>query len=463
MSLTDSPPSQGYSADWVRSLSPAQREELARLLEPRLTKYIPHRPHPTQAAFLLLPGREALFGGAAGGGKSDALLMAALQYVDVPGYAAILFRRTFPDLNQAGALIPRSKEWLAGTDASWNGQDHQWTFPSGAVLKFGHLQHEDDKYAYQGSEYHFVGFDELTQFTETQYSYLLSRVRRKEGFPVPLRTRASANPGGVGHEWVKQRFLVEGRQAGRVFVPSKLADNPSLDASEYRKQLAELDTVTRRQLEDGDWDIRARGPLFDRAWFRVVDAPPAEALRKGRRCWYWDFAASEPSREYPDPDWTVGVLLLEYRGEYWVLDVRRFRKRPAGVEAEVKAAAQVTGPDVDVWVEQEPGSAGVASVERYAREVLKGFTVRGNRETGSKEDRARPVSSAAEQGRVHLVRGTWVSAFLDEVHVFPQKGVHDDQVDALSGAFRKVSVGVDFKVHADAVPVKRTGLLALDS
>ena len=95
--------------------------------------------------------------------------MGALQFVDVPGYAAILFRRTYADLSLPGALMDRAKEWLAGTAARWSDKEKTWHFPSGATLTFGYLEHEDDKYRYQSSEFQFLGFDELTQFSEAQF------------------------------------------------------------------------------------------------------------------------------------------------------------------------------------------------------------------------------------------------------------------------------------------------------
>lgn len=230
----------------------------------RLTGYIPHKPHPPQHAFLWLNCKEALYGGAAGGGKSDAMLMAALQYVDVPGYAAILFRRTFADLRLPGALMARSHEWLAETDARWDGVEHAWRFPSGATLAFGYLDSERDKYRYQSAEFQFVGFDELTQFRQEDYEYLFSRLRKPSEGPlsrVPLRMRAASNPGGSGHRWVKERFR-PGQPAetpDRVFIPAKLPDNPSVDQAAYESQLAELDPQTRAQLRDGDWDAREPG------------------------------------------------------------------------------------------------------------------------------------------------------------------------------------------------------------
>ena len=119
---------------------------------------------------------EALYGGAAGGGKSDALLMAALQYVDVPGYAALLLRRTYADLALPGALMDRAAEWLSGTDAKWNGQEKSWSFPSGATTTFGYMATDADKYRYQSAEFQFIGWDELTQFPSDPYLYMLSLI-----------------------------------------------------------------------------------------------------------------------------------------------------------------------------------------------------------------------------------------------------------------------------------------------
>lgn len=235
------------------------RPRLRRLLSPRRNPFIPHRPTIKQAAFLLLECREALFGGAAGGGKSDALLMAALQYVDVPGYAALLLRRTYADLALPGALMARAHAWLAGTAARWSETEKTWSFPSGATLGFGYLDHPKQKYRYQSSEFQFIGFDELTQFDEAEYTYLFSRLRRGTALKVPLRMRAASNPGGAGHDWVRRRFLLGGQTRERFFVPATLADNPFLDRVEYAASLANLDPTTRAQLLMGDWDAEDDG------------------------------------------------------------------------------------------------------------------------------------------------------------------------------------------------------------
>lgn len=429
----------------------------------RLTKYVRQSPSPPQHVFLFVDHvREALYGGAAGGGKSSALLAAALQYVDVPGYSALLLRRTFRDLNQPDALIPRSKEWLSSTDATWNDNDHRWTFPSGATLTFGYLAHEDDKLQYQGAAFQFIGFDELTQFSETQYTYLFSRCRRpavpEDGerlsllADVPLRVRAASNPGGPGHDWVRQRFGIyrhedddpsepllchrPGWPSTRLFIPAKLGDNPHLDAQSYIGNLEELDHHTRRQLLDGDWDSKPPGDLFRRGWFEVVDEAPATCKQWLR---FWDLAATEPSERNRDPDWTVGLKLGRTReGVWYVGDVRRLRGTPNTVREAIQQAASEDGVGVPIRMEQEPGSSGKTVVDSYVREHLSGYNVKGNPSTGKKFARAQPVSSKAEHGLIKLVRGPWVNAFLNEHEDFsedPRQYAHDDQVDALSGAF----------------------------
>lgn len=247
--------------------------------------FTPQKPTPRQKLFLdLHDHKEVFYGGAAGGGKSSALLMAALEHVDVPNYSALLLRRTYADLSKQGALMDRAKEWLTGTGASWNEQRKMWTFPSGARLAFGYLETENDKFQYQGAEYQFIGFDELSQFTKTQYSYLFSRLRRLKDSSVPIRMRSGSNPGGIGSQWVNERFIPEGftpddaieervwiksdvdEETGepieRYFVPARLDDNPFLDQEEYELSLRELDPVTRAQLRRGDWQITVRGDIL---------------------------------------------------------------------------------------------------------------------------------------------------------------------------------------------------------
>jgi phage terminase large subunit-like protein len=372
--------------------------------------FIPHSPTHRQTLFLGLQNREAMFGGAAGGGKSDALLMAAAQYLHVPGYTALILRRTFVDLAMPDAIMDRAQRWWRGK-ANWNAQRKRFTFPSGASVTFGYLATDADVYGYQGAAFQYVAFDELTQFAEWQYRYLFSRLRRLEGSAVPVRMRSASNPGGIGHDWVRQRFLTEGLAHGRIFVPARLADNPYLDAAEYAQSLAELDSVTRAQLLNGDWTARNDGGYFKREWFPIIEERPAEVEGRERR---WDFAATEASAKNRDPDWTVGALVSRTKaGLYHVEDIRRVRATPASVEALVLQTAQLDGRGVPIYIEQEPGSAGKQTIATYTR-LLAGYDVHGERSTGPKEEYIKPFSAQCEAGNVRLVKGAWIGAFLDE-------------------------------------------------
>lgn len=226
--------------------------------------YCPHKPHRKQAEFLALPDLEALYGGAAGGGKSDALLMAALKYVNDPEYSALLLRRTFRDLNQPKAIMDRARAWLINTDAKWNTQAKRWTFPSGATLTFGYLDAERDKDQYASAEYHFIGFDELTQFPENWYRFMFSRLRKERDSKIPIRMRGATNPGNIGHAWVRRRFVDEASREA-PFIPALLDDNPFIDQIGYRESLSKLDSITRQQLEKGVWrnDVSGLVYMFD--------------------------------------------------------------------------------------------------------------------------------------------------------------------------------------------------------
>ena len=243
--------------------------------------WIRNQPTPKQTAFLLAgDAAEILFGGAAGPGKSTGLLMAGLQYVDVPSYAAIIFRRSFSMLALPGGLIPKSHEWLSGTAARWDEQQKLWRFPSGAVLAFGYLDAGNDRYRYQSSEFQYIAFDELTEFQEQDYLFLFSRLRRLSGSQVPLRVRAASNPGGPGHAWVKRRFIgPNAGKDGRLYMPARLTDNPHLDREQYRKSLQQLPAFVRKQLEEGDWSEYSGNVFHPGDWPRWTDAGDAFILQ----------------------------------------------------------------------------------------------------------------------------------------------------------------------------------------
>jgi phage terminase large subunit-like protein len=247
-----------------------------------LKEFCPHAPWLRQQTFLSLPCLEAFYGGAAAGGKSEALLMAALQYVHVPGYAALILRKDTQRLRLSGGLIPRSHEWLAGKGPRWNSSDRRWLFPdtggAPASISFGYLLDSNDRYRYGSSEYQYIAFDELTEFSEDDYLFLFSRLRRTSKVAVPLRMRAASNPGNVGHLWVKNRFVsaaASGERGeglvlwneDRAFVPARIRDNPAVDESEYRRSLLHLPPVYRERLMNGDWSICEEG-LIHQDWLR---------------------------------------------------------------------------------------------------------------------------------------------------------------------------------------------------
>ena len=406
-------------------------------LEPKQSDYCPEQPSVTQKVFLRTNSIEALFGGAAGGGKSSALLMAALQYVDVPNYSAILFRRTFADLALPGALMDRFKSWMTTyDDVHWNANSYVATFPSGARISFGYLNNTNDYLRYKGSEFQFIGMDEVTEIRENDYRYMFSRLRRPAAGPlsqVPLRMRAASNP---APNWVRQRFIVEGKSQNRIFVPSLLTDNPGIDAESYRQALSALDPVERNRLEFGDWWSTSLGTLFDRTDFVLIDPSDVpQVTSSARAIRFWDLAATEPSSSNPDPDWTVGTLMLFDQGIAYVLDVRRIRARGEKVEQLIAQTAYEDGHAVSIRMEQEPGSSGKALIDQYARYVVPGYDLIGLRSSGDKVTRARPFAAAVANGNVRVVRGTWLTDWLDEFASFPEARVHDDQVDSAVGAF----------------------------
>ena len=411
----------------------------------RANPWTNHRPdwpkrNEPQCAFLALDCLEALYGGAAGGGKTDALLMAALQHVDEPSYSAILFRRTYQDLALPGALMDRAHDWLRNSPAHWNETDKRYTFPSGATLVFGYMDTEAHKYRYQGAEFQFIGFDELTQFPESQYRYLFHRLRRLEGSRIPIRMRAATNPGGIGHEWVKARFVTPHEDPDRRFVPSLLQDNPYLDQAEYLKSLEQLDPVTRAQLLNGNWDAMPVGNRFHRDWFGdLLEVPPANMEAWVR---YWDKAATEDAG-----DWSAGVLMGRLGRQFYVLDVVRGQWSPASRNAVIRQTTRLDAevcPRYTVWTEQEPGSGGKESALNTISE-LAGYDVHSDRVTGSKLIRALPFAAQVEAGNVRLLRGAWVPDYLNELVAFTGEDkidVHDDQVDASSGAFAHLAATV---------------------
>lgn len=276
------------------------------------------QPQPAQVRFLCRPEYEALYGGAAGGGKSEALVMEAVRQVHIPHYRALILRKTYPELSE---LIGKSLSYYprAFPGARFNETKHRWTFPSGATVEFGAMHRTADKLKYQGRTWDFIAFDELTHFTWEEYSYLFSR-NRPIGPGTRVYIRSTANPGGVGHGWVKDRFItaapagtrivaemdvknpdgsISKVKRDRVFIPASVYDNKILLSNDpnYIASLSLLPDAERRALLEGDWDSFS-GQVF-REW---TDDPTHYDDRKG----------SHVIRPFAvPPEWPV------YRGFDW--------------------------------------------------------------------------------------------------------------------------------------------------
>ena len=425
----------------ISNLSAKEIRDLQAALTPRLNRFIPITPTPKQTAALLMNSvRDMLYGGAAGGGKSVFLLTAALQYVDTPGYSAILFRKTFSDLMLPGALIPMSQDWLSpfmkSGEVRWQDKEKRYTFlESGATLSFGYLDAKNDELRYQGAEFQFVGMDEVTHIAPEAYRYLFSRLRRLKGSNIPIRMRSTANPGGPHGEYYYQRYFVDKKG---IFLPAGLNDNPHLDVDTYRESLSELDEITRQQLENGDWEIRPTGDLFDKQWILAINYKDIPAHVRWVR--FWDLAAIDPKYKKKNtnrqaPDWTIGFKLGFADGVYYIGDIVRVQKSPGEIEKIIAETAASDGYSCAIRMEEEGGASGIANTERYAKHILPGYNFAGVKPVVSKIERARPVAAACQVGTVLISsRCRHITDFFAQLDAFPN-GANDDMIDALSGAF----------------------------
>lgn len=235
-----------------------------------------------QNAFIKADAFEVLYGGAAGGGKSYGQLIDAFLFaMKYAGSKQIIFRRTYPELEKS--LIRVSYALYPREVYSYNRSVHTGTFINGSIIDFAYCDSEEDVYKYQSAEYDVIRFDELTHFTETMYVYLSSRCRGANGFPKQIKS--STNPGGIGHSWVKSRFIDIGapdtvhevKGVTRIFIPAKITDNKFLMESDpdYVKRLETLDERDRRALLEGEWDL-AEGRFFESFDRSVHVIPPFE-------------------------------------------------------------------------------------------------------------------------------------------------------------------------------------------
>ena len=419
----------------------------------------------------------AIYGGAAGGGKSFALLLEASKWAHVPGYRAVLFRRLDTDLTIEGGLWDESSKiypHLGGVGVQ--SPRKVWRFPSGARVAFDHLAHEKNTLRKMGLQAAFIGFDELTHFTEQQFWYLVSRLRSTCGVKPYVRATCNPDPDSFVRKlidwWIGPDGLPIQERAGQLrwltringedhwgdtreemldrfpgnspksvtFIPAKLEDNRALVEAdpEYESNLDAQFTVDRERLKNGNWNARVHaGDYFKRRWFCIVEPDDPIIDEVTRWCRSWDLAATEVSEKNKDPDWTAGTHMGTTRdGALVIRDMEHFRGGPGAVEDAIVRLASQDGRNCTVAVWQDPGQAGKAQVA-HQRKLLtrKGYVLAAEPATSNKETYAKLWSPVAERGDVYLVRGPWNEALISACEAFPTPGVHDDPVDAVSRGY----------------------------
>lgn len=434
-----------------------------------------------QEAFLSTEADIAVYGGAAGSGKSFALLMEALRHTKVPGFGAVIFRRTYPQITNEGGLWDTSAKIYIGIGGVAKFSALEWTFPPHHTrVRFAHMQHEDDRYEWDGAQVPLIGFDQLEHFTKRQFFYMLSRNRTACGVRPYIRATCNpADPKKPDQVWLRELmkwwidresgypipersgviryFLIDNDEItwsdskeqlakdqgvdpifikSFTFIPGLVYDNQILLRlnPEYLANLRALQKVDRERLLAGNWNVSdSAGSFFQRNYFQVVDAVPAlvDEVR------YWDRAGTPEEQARKGSSHTAGLRMgvdSKTPPTFFIRDVDRFQGSPLTVETRIKNVSSQDGMAVRVGIEQDPGQAGKAEAQYQVRN-LAGHVIVVNTVHEDKGKRAKPASAQAEAGNVKLLRGAWNEDFLREAENFDgsDKCV-SDQIDAFSGA-----------------------------
>lgn len=452
-----------------------------------------HTPFAKQMAFLMLPHLEALYGGSAGGAKSDCLLMLALQYVDVPGYAGLIIRRNITDLKLPGNLLDRAHHWLDGRpEVKFDGSTNTFFFPTKrlnglpgepAKLTFGFLSKERSIDRYKGMEIQLLAFDELTQFAESEYVYLMSRLRKAlcsthgihaspncgdciQASSIPIRVRSATNPGDVGHQWVKKRFDIrkcaDGKFRGfnpdRPFIPSFLSDNPFIDQESYRKSLNEQNPIIKAQLLNGDWDIAANS-RFRKEWVRhyelrgsyfILSHTDPETNKTQTRSFHLSeiikvFGTIDPAVSRSDfvvkhdgkkrSNCVISCWAVTPSYDLLLVGHRVFRGELNVILQHTKSLYTEFKPEYMVIETNGPGEA----VKQFLAQ--NGIRMKGISTTSDKVTNSIEAVTRMAEGRIWFPKSApWLTSLEDELFTWTgDPDQMDDQVDSLSNAAKEVA------------------------
>jgi predicted phage terminase large subunit-like protein len=450
---------------------------------------------PRQEDFLLSDADITVFGGAAGSGKSFVALMTPLRFVDDPFFRGVIFRRTMPEITAGGGLWDTAQQMYKDFDkrVKFREKDKEAIFPSGARIKFSHLEMEKDKYSHQGAQYSFVLFDEGTHFSETMIDYLRSRLRApKSRYKTQMKITCNPDYDSFLRKWVQwyldpisgipdpakagiMRYFVRsgeelqwadtreeleevhgvGPESGIisfVFHPATIYDNPPLMEADpsYISRLKSLTRVEKERLLYGSWYARPEDSgYWEKGWVEFISKRPLKVKKRVRS---WDLSGSIPSESYPNPDWTVGVLMsLDLDNNYVIEDVCRFRDRFQGVFKEIVRCAKEDGTDTQIIIPADPGAAGKAYAQQLVRDLADlGFYCKIKTTNQNKLTRFAPFASVSEAGFVKIVTGEWNDTYTDELESFDgARNKKDDQVDASSDGYWSLTQSItlpDFKL-----------------
>lgn len=447
-----------------------------------------------QEKFLRTSADITIYGGAAGGGKTYALLLEAARHIDNPQYGAVIFRRQSIQITQEGGLWDSSFGVYGGIKgaAPKTSPRRHWRFKSGARVGFAHIDGDKDLKGWQGSQIALIGFDELTHFTKKQFFYMMSRNRTTCGIKPYIR--ATCNPDADSwvaefiEWWIDQnsgypiaersgiiRYMVhmndtiswfdtieegvkfanqnglnqyeaENSVKSVTFIASTLQDNKILMKNDpgYLASLLALTEVEKERLLRGNWKIKAAaGLFFKRSQVgKMLAELPQDVILWSRG---WDLAATSEDED-GDPAYTAGILLGKRKnGRYIIADVINQRNTASDVRKLAKITCQADKAKYGRVIErfpQDPGQAGKEQAQSYIK-MLAGYLVKTIPESGSKESRAEPFAAQWQAGNVDILIAPWNEAYFNQLESFPESKFKD-MVDASSSAFNEIENGATY-------------------